>query len=323
MHRRLAWGLFMMLGCAGATSAPQDTHLEVARIAVCDAKSPDGVRATFRGGLWLTWPGWSGFGGWSDVRVTPNGQELLAVSDSGHFLQLHLTHEEGRLAAARGMASGALPHCPDKRTCDVESMAQQADGSWWLGVERQIGSGDQIWAFAQTQPPFQSASGTIALPAGLEAMPKNAGLEAMTTLADNSVLAIAEGPEPVPATLPMWRWQVGVWHALRYPTVADFRPVAAAALPSGHPLGDALVLERKWLAATQEAGTRVVALRLPTGGGAPVGREVLQLDPKRCLLDNFEGLATRVEGAQVWLYLLSDDNESARQKTLLYAFTLD
>ncbi len=315
--------IFCFTGCAGATRAPADTHLLAVPTEVCEPATPTGVRATFRGGFVLTWPGWSGFGGWSDARVTADGGELLAVSDDGHYLQARLTHEAGRLSAVSDAGSGALPHCPNKRTCDVESLTLRGDGSSWVGVEREPGVDHQIWAFASTQPPLQTRLAPIALPPGLDVLPANAGLEAMTTLTDDSVLAIAEGPEPVPTTLPMWRWIDQAWQSMRYPTLPDFRPVAAAALPAGHPLGDALVLERKWLADKHEAGTRIVALRLPTNGATAQVHEVLNLNPAHCKLDNFEALATRVENGRLWLYLLSDDNLSTRQQTLLYAFTLE
>ena len=314
--------VWMLCGCAGAAQAPAASTLRAAPIGACAVTVPADITAAFSGGFALTWPQWSGFGGWSDLRVTPDGGTLLAVSDDGHFLQAALTHRAGKLTAIAGQQTGALPHCPDKRMCDVESMSLRADGSWWLGVERQVGTSDQIWRFPTSQPPFQVEPTRVPVPPGLEAMPRNAGLEAMTALADDTVLAIAEGPEPVPATLPMWRWQAGQWHALAYPTTPDFRPVALAALPPGHRLGDALVLERKWLAATDAAGTRILALRVPQSGQVAETREVLRLDPAHCPIDNFEGLATRMQDGVLWLYLLSDDNQSRRQQTLLYAFTV-
>ena len=314
----------LLCACAGATHAPGGTHLRASAVAACSPTFAAGRHGAFHGGFALTWPEWSGFGGWSDLHVDADGAAMLAVSDDGHFLQATLVHRDGALAAIVDQQTGALPHCPDKRRCDVESIAQRADGTLWLGVERSLGTRHQIWAFAPSEPPFSTPSRAIAEPPGLEELPINAGLEAMTTLADDSVLAIAEGPEPVPPTLPMWHWQGAAWRSLQYPTTADFRPVALAALPHGHPLGDALVLERKWLAQRREAGTRIVALRLPEPGTLIAAtHEVLHLEPERCPVDNFEGLATRVQNGAVWLYLLSDDNQSARQRTLLYALTVD
>ena len=325
--RRCAWAFWICAcwvssACAGPSRAPAGTHLRASPVTACTPTFAAGIHGAFRGGFELTWPEWRGFGGWSDVRVHNAGTSLLAVSDDGHYLQATLTHAAGQLTQVQDTLTGALPHCPDKRRCDVESLAERADGSLWLGVERSVGTAHQIWAFPASQPPFAASPQVIAVPPGLADLPLNAGLEAMTALADDTVLAIAEGQEPLPPTLPMWRWQGAAWQPLEYPATADFRPVALAALPRGHVLGDALVLERKWLAPTREAGSRVVALRLLPGGQV-TAFEVLRLEPSLCLVDNFEGLATRVQDGVLWLYLLSDDNQSARQKTLLYALTLD
>ncbi len=316
-------GLLWLAGCGSAGRAPAGTHLRAVATRACAPSAAGGARVQFRGGFALTWPQWPGFGGWSDVRVSPDGARLLAVSDDGHFLQAALSYRDGQLQGVADLQTGALPHCPDKRTCDVESLAERADGSLWVGVEKELGADHAIWAYARSEPPFQGEPQPIAVPPGLAALPANAGLEAMTALADDSVLAIAEGPQPVPTTLPMWHWQANTWKTLRYPTEPEFRPVALAALPAGHRLGDALVLERKWLQETREAGTRVAALRLPGAAGGVVVHEVLRLEPAGCLIDNFEGLATRVDDDKLWLYLLSDDNQSADQQTLLYAFTLE
>ncbi len=311
-----------LTACSGPAHAPTGTQARTTPTRACVA-SPSGASWRFRGGLALTWPEWRGFGGWSDLRVSGDGQKLLAVSDDGHFVQAALGYNDGQLTSLTATATGALPHCPDKRRCDVESLAERADGTLWLGVEAELGSPHAIWAFAPTQPPFQGEPQRVPLPPGADQLPLNAGLEAMTALADDSVLAIPEGPEPVPPTLPLWHLQGQIWQTLAYPTVADFRPVALAALPAGHRLGDALVLERKWLVRKHEAGTRVVALRLPTATTGQATREVLRLQPGPCLIDNFEGLATRVADGALWLYLLSDDNQSAAQQTLLYAFSLE
>ena len=40
-------------------------------------------------------------------------------------------------------------------------------------------------------------------------------------------------------------------------------------------------------------------------------------------VDNFEGLALTTQGDTLRLWLISDDNFSDRQQTLLYAFDLD
>ena len=51
-------------------------------------------------------------------------------------------------------------------------------------------------------------------------------------------------------------------------------------------------------------------------------RRILRLDPRHGT-DNFEGIALqRRDGGGIRLWLISDDNFSASQRTLLYAFDL-
>ena len=311
------------VGCRASLQAPAGSQLESTRLSTCGVDAAPGVRATFRGGLALRWPGWSGFGGWSDLRV--HGDDVATVSDDGHALGFHVTSEAGTPVAANGLWTGVLPGGPDKLHLDVESFARFADGTIWLATEAQPLAPARILAFApaaETAPtPFTQPLPDPPVPPGLSALPYNAGLEAMTVLADQSVLAIAEGPEPVPPLLPAWRWTGQAWQTLHFPTQPPYRPVALAPLPPGHPLGDALVLERKWSGGV--AGTSVRAVRLPTAGDTLAVTDIVHLLPEHCPLDNFEGLDVRVEGGTVWLWLLSDDNLSPKQRTLLYVLTLE
>lgn len=319
---RLFLLLFLTAACSASPRAPADTHLRAVPVSQCVADAAPDLHIAFRGGLHLTWPGWDAFGGWSDLRVTQD-DHWLALSDDGHWLRGTLAVTAQQLTGATGDQTGAIFGCPDKLRCDVESLTQRPDGTTWLGLESQPLVPNRILAFAKDDPQFARPPQEVALAPGMAAMPHNAGLEAMATLPDGSVLAIEEGAEPVPPHLRAWLWQAGSWHALRFPATPNWRPTALAALPRNHPLGDALVLERLWLAKQQLAGTRVRAVRLPGSGEVLAVRDVLQLAQPRCLLDNFEGLAVQERGGALWLWLLSDDNLRKEQKTLLYAFELD
>ena len=98
-------------------------------------------------------------------------------------------------------------------------------------------------------------------------------------------------------------------------------PTAAARLPSGR----VLVLERGFVAANLEISARLV--RLDAGApraGAVLAGEVLAVLRRPLTVDNMEGLAAR-PGAdgRTLIYLLSDDNFSPFQRTLLMMFELD
>lgn len=315
-----ASALCLLLGCGASLQAPAGTHLESTAVTACGVDAAPGIRAAFRGGLELRWPGWSGFGGWSDFRLE-EGDRGGAVSDDGHALILRLQRTAGAPVSAVGEWTGVLPGGSDKFRLDVESFARFADGTLWLATEAQPLVPARILAFAPGDPPFSHPLPDPPTPPRLSELPFNAGLEAMAVLHDQTVLAIAEGPEPVPALLPAWRWTGQSWQTLQYPTQPPYRPVALAPLPPGHPLGAALVLERKWVGGV--AGTSVRAVRLPATGTTLVVTDLLHLLPEHCPIDNFEGMDVRVENGAVWIWLLSDDNLSSKQKTLLYALTVE
>ena len=97
-------------------------------------------------------------------------------------------------------------------------------------------------------------------------------------------------------------------------------PVDAAALPNG----TVLLLERHW---SPFPGLALRISRIPGEALAPgsyLAPERLALLAPPLNVDNMEGLAVRQDGAgRVFLYLLSDDNFNALQRTLLLLFELD
>ena len=98
-----------------------------------------------------------------------------------------------------------------------------------------------------------------------------------------------------------------------------YDPVGLAELPDGR----LLVLERR-LAPPFRWRTRLALVpRGAVQAGATVeGRTAARLDAP-LLHDNFEGIAVAREGGATIVWLLSDDNRFALQRTLLLKFRLD
>ena len=111
----------------------------------------------------------------------------------------------------------------------------------------------------------------------------------------------------------------GVWSTLAYRPHGAFRPSGATLLPDG----DVLVLERAF---SLLGGFRSRLVRLPQDsirpGAVLEGREIARLMPP-LTHDNLEAVATR-RGAhgETLIYLVSDDNFSVLQDTLLLMFAL-
>lgn len=277
----------------------------------------------FRGGLAVRSPDVA-FGGISGLEVLDGGR-IVAVSDRGYWF-------EGRLLLD---ADGGLTGLADVRTALMRDengepfqSQQQADAEDLT----QLGDGRFAVSFEQTQTirlydlnrdgPFGAAAAGPAL-AGTEALPSNSGLEALAATADGALLVGAEGGEA--ATTPVWLAPLTARNAaqpsLRYPLRDFYSLTSLDRLPDG----GYVALERFYapVIGARARITRFAASALASGGGAVIETEQLaQLAPPMPL-DNFEAIsAVRMPNGVTRLYIASDDNYSARQRTLILAFDI-
>jgi hypothetical protein len=283
----------------------------------------------YRGGLWLSSPD-SRFGGFSDLRVSRNGQRLLAISDCGYQLAANLLYGADGSLSDLGDAELNLLRAPADLTHDegdAEGLARMADGSLVVGYERH----HRLWRYPPGEPPLRGVAARLPEIPSFGHLEPNLGIEAMTGLADGRLLAIGElvphGPEEATA----WVGWDHTWSMIPFPLFYDharsgapLRPTGAALLPSG----EVLVLERRY---PPLAGRIRLIERAALEAGQMDGREIARLD-EPFPLHNFEGIDARggAEG-ETWIYLLSDDNSCrtdpgprrrSPERTLLLAFTL-
>jgi hypothetical protein len=288
-------------------------------------------RLHYLGGLWLRSAD-PRFGGLSDLRVSPDGDRLVAVSDCGRGFTASLSYDaSGRLAGvgdARIVPLTGIDGRPlGLGEKDAESLVE-GDGQLEVGFE---GRG-KILAYG-TDPPFAGPARRVPMPAGVSACGRNAGLETMAATADGRRLLVCEGRQGASATVPAWIGGGEAWTEREYPLHFEggwagepFRPTGAALLPDG----DVLLVERRF----PPIGARVVRLpRASLDGTAPLAPlEIARLEAP-LTLDNFEGIdARRDASGRTLVYLLSDDNNCARtpggrrsglQRTLLLMFALE
>jgi len=278
-------------------------------------------KLTWRGGLHITSPD-KRFGGYSGLERLPDGR-LAAVSDVGHWLVFQPVFDmDGQLV---GVFDGRIEPLKDengqpfktKRLADAESLRRDRNGALLVGFERQhrVLRYDGIGA----------AGKKLVGLADLAAQPYNGGIEAMAAWPDGRLLLISEQGRTDDGGLKAWLRARGEWHELSYAISGEHQPTDAAALPSG----DLLVLERRYgLFVTQ--GTRII--RVPAQRVVPGGQlygEVLADWEKPMSIDNMEAMAVArgpkdsPDDGAVLLWLLSDDNQSKSQRTLLMLFRLD
>ena len=279
----------------------------------------------FRGGLELTSPD-PRFGGLSALLISADGARLTAVTDRGHWVTARLIAEANGAPGALAEAEiGALHgpggrHLRGKRNSDSESLTRLADGALVVGFERD----HRLWRYPAGPNPLAGHPEALPVPAKLAArlaaLRGNSGIEALATLADGALLAIAEGRREE-ATSPAFLWRGGAWSELVYPRVPGFRPTGATTLPGG----DLLVIERSF---NLFDGVAIRLQRIAAAtirAGATLRGTTLAVLRWPLTLDNMEGVAARRNAGtgETLLYLISDDNFRPHQRTLLLVFALE
>ncbi len=257
----------------------------------------------YAGGLVLTTPDTDQLHGLSDL-VVDSADRLTAVADTGQLFEARLELDaagrlagvsDGRLTALVGL-DGALPR--QKEDMDAEGLALLPNGDRLISFEMR----DRVWLYP--------ANGGVprAVPSPAMTFPANTGLEALTVAPDVAADAYIVGDEAGGNT---WTCRISAG--------------CVKGQPVDLPPGYVLVSMRRLGAGQTAYLLRAFDLRRGNRNSLRIYRDgslAGQLDLALPLtIDNFEGLAAvhRPDGS-IRLYLLSDDNARAFQRTLLMAF---
>lgn len=279
-------------------------------------------RLTFRGGIDIRG---GGIGGLSGLAVFDDGRRFAAISDHGQVVRGDLSYDAGGgLAGASELTLQPLAGTGAKglkRATDSEDLLRLPSGDWLVSFE----GTPRVWRYPAAMGQRDALPVWLPVPADTATTPLNGGLEAMTLFADGRLLLLEEGNDngnPVRRgwLAPGLPTAADDWQRLTYHARPGYRPTAAAALPDG----GLLVLERH---VSLLAGWGARLVRVPAAavrpGGVLDGEEIASLGPP-LPLDNYEGLTVRVGAdGRLAVYLVSDDNFSPLQRTLLLMFTLD
>jgi hypothetical protein len=259
---------------------------------------------TYAGGVALTSDQTSRLHGLSDLDVQADGR-LVAVGDEGDLFRGQVVLDaagrlagvtDGRISALMGVDGRPLS---GKNEADSEGLALMPSGDLLISFERH----DRILLYpAAGGPPHP-------VPSPATRFPFNEGMEALAPDPDRGPHAFITGGETSGLT-----WLCNI-HApcvdgpkVSLPT--GFGLVAARRLPAGR---------TAWLLRAFNPVTKsVIELRITGPDGKVVDQQALR---GPLTVDNFEGLsAVPQPDGRIRFYMISDDNFSASQRTLLMAF---
>jgi hypothetical protein len=281
-------------------------------------------RLEFRGGLELTSPA-RDFGGLSGLSMGADGKQFVAITDRGFWLTGRIVYAGQRPS---GIADAVMAPMlgPDGRPLaargwyDAESLAEDR-GTLYVGIERV----HRIVKFDFARGGVRARAELIAVPPGLlHSLPSNLGIEGLVFVPKGQPLGgalIAFSERALDSAGNLRAFLIGgpAPGAFSVRRSDGFDVSDAALLPSG----DLLLLERRfsWISGIAFR-LRRVALSSIAPGALVDGPALLQAD-MGYQIDNMEALGVHLtEQGETVLTLLSDDNFSALQRTLLLQFTL-
>ncbi len=309
--------------CASYADRPDKIEIRAEALKGFDLQDPAkrhfGV-LEYQGGLVLTSSS-KLFGGISALRVQPDGERFLALTDHGFWLRGRIVYRGecplGITDAEMAPILGA--EVTSSRPPDTESIAQDG-GIVYVGIERS----NSILRLDYGKQGLLAKGRAIEVPPGIKTLPANQGLEAMVFVPrggplGGTLIAISEygldelgnikafligGPSP------------GVFTIKR---TGGYAISDAALLPDG----DLLVLERQYLV---EKGLAVRIRSIPMTDVKPealVDGPVLIEAVGHFQIENLEGLSVhRAPSGKILLTLISDDNFWPIQRTILLQFAL-
>ncbi len=265
----------------------------------------------YHGGLDIPRMG-QNIGGLSGLRWDADSGRLLAITDDARWVWITPAEQGDRLTGISAIEVGDLlglngEILTGKEQGDSESLTRSVDGGWLIGFERD----HRVWRYPDLdgRPELTGIDPEELLgPLG-----ENSGLEALASSQDG-VIGCAEQVDDQ---------AVGTCFSLTAEQLAETFPIGATsatggtgALPTDADMsadGTLFVLWRSY--SPTDGNAAMIHIKAP--GQQPT--EAMVLRPPLSV-DNFEGLAVREEGERAFVYIVSDDNLSGGQRTLLMKF---
>ncbi len=306
--------------------APRKLEIKSTPIASFDNRDPAQRRfglLEFRGGLELTSPD-KAFGGLSALRVSPDGQHFISLSDKGRWFRGRIVYRDGAPAGIADAETAPMLGDDGKTLAsrgwyDTESIAEDG-GTLYVGIERV----EKIVRFDYGRDGLLARGEPIPVPDDFKSFTYNKSLECLVVAPKGmphagALIAVTERSLDSSGNHRSFLLQGGNVERFSVKRSDDFDVSDCAILPSA----ELLLLERRFsLARGVAMRIRRIPLAAIKPGALVDGSPVVQAD-LGYQIDNMEGLAVHRNAAgEILLTLVSDDNFSVVQRTILLQFAL-
>jgi hypothetical protein len=307
-------------------TAPASIEVKARPIASFDPRDKSHVRfgsLEWRSGLVLT-SAFPGFGGLSALRLDPKGERFVSLSDKGSWFTGRIVYNGREMTGLADVEAAPMLGADGRPITargwfDSESLAFDGEVAY-VGLERV----NQVLRFDFAKGFTRARGDVVAMPPAVKKLPFNKGLEALVFVPKGqplggTLIALSERGLDAQGNLIAFLVNGPTPGQFSVRRTDNFDISDAVLLPSG----ELLVLERKFSWFT---GIGIRIRRIPLASIAPGavidGPAIFNADLGQ-EVDNMEGIDAHVtaEGDTV-LTMVSDDNFSMLQRTLLLQFTL-
>ena len=307
---------------SGAARADGPISVQTERI-VFDPADPGRTRfgaLVWRGGLRVTAP--PPFGGISGLVLSADGGRLIAVTDNGNWVTARLDYGDGNLGGLSDVVMTPISGAAGERLRG--KVDKDAEGLAFLGENELLVSFERNHRIAQYRIDDEGRFGRaryLPVPDAIAHLPDNRGIEAVGVLPGSDVVvAIAERALDSAGNHSGWLIAADGGAEPFWVSRGDgFDITDLSFLPDG----DLILLERRYLPFLGGAFRLRRVERGELGPGEVLRGRILFSADDAYTVDNMEGLAVhRGRNGETVLSLISDDNFSSAQSTLLLQFAI-
>jgi len=251
------------------------------------------------------------FGGLSGLSIGSDGR-LYAISDQGFWLSAKMVRNEND--ALMNLLDWQIGTPVSGSLRDAEALTGAADGSFLVAFE----SIHRLWRYVAPPLTMKSVPNTVQIPPEISRAPANGGMEGIASLPDGRLLILTEEFANRDGSFKGWLMDAERTVELSYMPAPGFHVTDCATLDNG----DVFVLERRYVPfGILSARVTLIKGEQVRAGAKLRGKELLKLE-QPLAAENYEGIAVQRTPRGTIIFIVSDDNYSSFQQTLLLQFLL-